>query len=943
MAAGAAPANPRRLRKAYPAYSHHTPAAAASIAGITGQYCTIRLRDSRRLLAACRRLPRVCRSRDRSARVGWCLAIVALPLRYAEVNAGSPPTEGPAVSPPEKPRYTAGRRPRNTQLDDQAKPATDPTRPDGGNAASLLRGFDWSASGLGPLAAWPPALRVAVDLLAASPSAMAVMWGRRGTLIYNDAYAAIAGARHPNLFGQPILKAWPEIAGHIAGVIKIVLTGKPLSFRDECLVLGRQGTPEDAWFDLDYSPVLGPDNRPAGVLAIVVETSARVRSLQQGAALAQSLRANEKQFRSLADALPHHVWLAAPDGQLNWFNARVYEYTGAPAGTFDGDAWAAVVHPEDLAHTDAAWAASLRSGEIYQNEFRLRRADGSFRWHLARAVPVRDAGGAILRWIGTNTDLHDNKQAAGELARLNATLANLVQERTAELLASQARLRTFFDHSSECHVLMRATPDGRFVYQDVNPAVLALYRLPREAVVGFSTDELFGAETAAEVNSHLTTCLAAIGPYRYVRTEGERIVEAVCARVSGGDGGAVQLVVTAHDITESRRLEDQLRQSQKMEAVGQLTGGIAHDFNNLLQGIVGSLDLLQKRLAQGRLDDIPRYAAGAMAAANRAASLTHRLLAFARRQPLDPKPVQANTLVASMEDLLRRTLGEHIALELVVAGGLWLTLCDPNQLESAVLNLAINARDAMPDGGRLTIETNNAHLDRAYAEQDRDVRPGQYVCLSVTDTGIGMSPDSARRAFDPFFTTKPAGQGTGLGLSMIYGFARQSDGAAKIYSEPGQGTTVKLYLPRHRGPAPAPDPTPDDILAHPSRTGETVLVVEDEAVVRDLVVELLRELGYQPLQAADGPAGLALLQSPRRIDLLITDIGLPGLNGRDLANAARLSRPNLPILFMTGYAENAALANGLLDPGMEMTTKPFAVDALATRIRNMLGNPNAPR
>jgi PAS domain S-box-containing protein len=392
------------------------------------------------------------------------------------------------------------------------------------------------------------------------------------------------------------------------------------------------------------------------------------------------------------------------------------------------------------------------------------------------------------------------------------------------------------------------------------------------------------------------------------------------------------------DVTEQRTAEEALRQSQKMEAVGQLTGGIAHDFNNLLQGITGSLDLVQKRISQGRLTEVDRFISGAMTSANRASALTHRLLAFSRRQPLDPRPVRANPLVASMEDLLRRTLGERVELELVLAGGLWLTRCDPNQLESAILNLAINARDAMPEGGKLVIETCNTHLDSRYSARQQHVRPGQYVCVSVTDTGSGMSAEIVEKAFEPFFTTKPIGQGTGLGLSMIYGFAQQSEGNAKIYSEVGRGTTVKLYLPRYRGEAPEQEEQPYLTDAYAAESGETVLVVEDESVVRGLIVETLADLGYRALEAADGPKGLEILQSRRRIDLLVTDVGLPGLNGRQIADAGRTLRPGLKVLFMTGYAENAAIASGFLEPGMQMITKPFAMEVLASRIRGMIGS-----
>ncbi|MDB5503431.1 MAG: sensor hybrid histidine kinase [Tardiphaga sp.] len=328
--------------------------------------------------------------------------------------------------------------------------------------------------------------------------------------------------------------------------------------------------------------------------------------------------------------------------------------------------------------------------------------------------------------------------------------------------------------------------------------------------------------------------------------------------------------------------EEALRQSQKMEAVGQLTGGIAHDFNNLLTGIVGSLDLMQTRLNQGRTENVSRYINAAMTSANRAAALTHRLLAFARRQPLIPKSVDANALVVSLEDLLRRTIGERLDLMIVAAPDLWCTLCDPNQLESALLNLAINARDAMPDGGRLTITTTNERIEAPRPDAPA-LLPGDYINIAVTDTGTGMPPEIVARAFDPFFTTKPIGQGTGLGLSMIYGFARQSNGHVSIDSVNGQGTTVNLYLPRHHGEA-----TPDSAISVRSdeyaATGETVLVVEDEAVVRGVIVEMLHDAGYRVLEAVDGPSGLGILRRDVRIDLLVTDVGLPGMNGRQLAD-----------------------------------------------------------
>jgi len=385
---------------------------------------------------------------------------------------------------------------------------------------------------------------------------------------------------------------------------------------------------------------------------------------------------------------------------------------------------------------------------------------------------------------------------------------------------------------------------------------------------------------------------------------------------------------------ELMQAEEALRQAQKMEAVGQLTGGIAHDFNNLLAGISGSLELLEKRLAERRTNGLERYIGAAQTSARRAAALTQRLLAFSRRQTLDPQPTNVNKLIAGMEELIRRTVGPSIELEVVGAGGLWITKIDAAQLESALLNLAINARDAMPKGGRITVETANKWLDERGAKS-RELTPGQYLSICVSDTGAGMTPQVIERAFDPFFTTKPLGQGTGLGLSMIHGFVRQSGGQVRIYSELGKGTTMCLYLPRFAGEVATEESETATEL--PSGTGEIVLVIDDEPVVRMLIVEVLSEAGYLALEAEDGATGLKLLQSSERIDLLITDVGLPGgMNGRQVADAARTTRPNLKVLFVTGYAENAVVGNGHLDPGMAVITKPFVMAELGNKVREMI-------
>ncbi|BBK35188.1 hypothetical protein STAQ_02660 [Allostella sp. ATCC 35155] len=386
--------------------------------------------------------------------------------------------------------------------------------------------------------------------------------------------------------------------------------------------------------------------------------------------------------------------------------------------------------------------------------------------------------------------------------------------------------------------------------------------------------------------------------------------------------------------------EAQLRQSQKMDAIGRLTGGVAHDFNNLLTVVTGNLDLVLRRLGDGADPRVRRGITGALEGARRAAALTQRLLAFARQQPLDPKPTDANRLVGGMSDLLRRTLGEVVEIETVLAGGLWPIFADAPQLENALLNLAVNARDAMPAGGKLTIETANTHLDDAYARSHDEVTPGQYVMIAVSDTGTGMPPDVIARAFDPFFTTKPLGEGTGLGLSQVFGFVKQSGGHVKIYSEPGQGTAVKIYLPRHIPPAQAED---DLAWAAPPEerqlgNGRTILVVEDEAAVRQFSVECLADLGYAVLEAGDGATALRLLDQHPEVVVLFTDVILPGgMNGRHLADEACRRRPGLAVLFTTGYTQNAIVHNGMLDPGVDMIGKPFTQAEVARKLAQAIG------
>ena len=643
---------------------------------------------------------------------------------------------------------------------------------------------------------------------------------------------------------------------------------------------------------------------PTRLVGVLHDVTDRLR-------IQRALEKSEAQFSTLAQNMPNHVWTARANGRVDWFNDQVVSYFGVAPGRLSAARRRRLVHPEDLPTALARWEVSLETGKAFETEFRLRDSKGNYRWHLARAQALIGSDGRITSWVGTSTEIEAQKQAEVTSVRDRERLWTISQD-------------------------LMLVCDFEGLITAVNPSA--------ERMLGWTEAEMVGARLADFVHPEDTgSTLGEVGKLRdgaatlafenryRTREGGYRLIAWTAVPANG------RIHAIGRDMTQQREVEEALRQSQKMEAVGQLTGGIAHDFNNLLQGISGSLDIMQSRLARGRTDDLMRWLEGARGSAARAAALTHRLLAFSRRQPLDPRPVRSNPLIGSMEDLLRRTLGERVDLSLALADELWLTRCDPNQLESAILNLAINARDAMSAGGQLTIKTSNVRIDAASSAFQRDMKPGEYVCISVTDTGTGMSKETLARAFEPFFTTKPTGQGTGLGLSMIYGFARQSEGHALIYSEPDEGTTVHLYLPRYSGAEQ------EDMAAQAaaqaaleSEAGEVVLVVEDEAVVRGLIVEVLGELGYRAIEAADGPAGLAILQGDGRIDLLMTDIGLPGLDGRQVADGARQVRPDLKVLFMTGYAENAALATGFLEPGMALITKPFAMEALACRIREII-------
>lgn len=1114
-----------------------------------------------------------------------------------------------------------------------------------GEMGQLIRAFDWSKTGLGPIGAWPQSLKTSVELALATPVPVVMLFGKDGTLIYNDGYRDFAGKRHPQILGMPVLEAWPEVADYNELVMNTCMAGGTLSPREKLMVLNRHGQMEDVWLDLDYSPIRDESGKPFGVFVIVIETTKKLLA-------ERALRAREADLaRAQQIGGVGGVEVDLANGFKNTRSPEYLRIHGLPPESANEthEDWVRRIHPEDRPRTEKQFLDAIK-GDVrdYSSEYRIvRPSDGQERWLSVRAQIERDDSGRALRLIGTHIDITDRKRIENALREetraleiLNRTGAQIAAEHDlnkvvqtvidAGVALTGAQFGAFFfnviDEKGESYTLynLAGVPHENFEkfpmprktqvfaptfngagivrtddiladprYGKNDPyfgmpeghlpvrsylAVPVISRsgevlgglffghektgvfterserlmlgLAGEAAVAIDNNRLFQA-LQRELNERRLTEKAlreseerfrliansapvpmwvselggkrafvnqaymdflgvtyeeglvydwrkslhpddiprilkeqiagesskkpfslemrvrnAQGEWRWVRSQsqprwsptGEHVgfigvahdvtaskqaetqlryenlaledvvaqrtrerdrvwsvsqdllvvadrngvwkqinpawtttlgwsepellgrtsewlehpddrerTRAEIAKLAQGfrtlrfenrfqhkDGSyrwlswtAVPdedlLFATARDVTAEkeaaealRRTEDALRQSQKMEAVGQLTGGIAHDFNNLLQGIVGSLDLIQKRVEQGRIHEVQRFVNGAMTSANRAAALTHRLLAFSRRQPLAPKVCSVNLVLASMEDLLRRSMGEHIWIEFALAQDAALTYCDQNQLENAILNLAINARDAMPDGGKLTIATKNITLADAAEAKTLDIAPGDYLEISVSDTGIGMTTDILERVFEPFFTTKPTGQGTGLGLSMIYGFVRQSNGSVIIESFAGSGTTVRLLLPRHDG---AVDIDKSDMQASAVPTadhGEIVLVVEDEAIVRSLIVEVLNELGYRAIEAVDGPSGLEILQSDRPIDMLITDIGLPGLNGRQIADAALLKRPNLKILFMTGYAENAALANGVLEAGMEMITKPFAMEALAKKIREII-------
>jgi PAS domain S-box-containing protein len=631
----------------------------------------------------------------------------------------------------------------------------------------------------------------------------------------------------------------------------------------------------------------------------------------------------------LAAVIDYALYLISPEGRIVSWNAGARRLKGYEEEEIIGREFAEFFIPEDRQRglPQLALATAARTGRFESEGWRVRK-DGSRFWALAVVDAIRDENDQLLGFAKITRDITERREA---------------QQR---LLESEAHFRHLVDGVVD-YAIFHLDPHG----------VITTWNTGAQRIKGYSADEIIGSHlsrlyteedrVAGAAQKALETA-AREGKYEAegwrVRQDGTLFwASVVLDAIRNDEGELIGFAKITRDITERMKaqrklaeVQEQLAASQKMDAIGQLTGGIAHDFNNLLMVVLGNLETLQRGAQQSNNPNLLRAARNAMRGAQRAASLTQRLLAFSRRQALDPKPTDVNKFLVGSVEFLNRTLGETIEIETAGAAGLWTVEVDADQLEVALLNLAINARDAMPDGGKLTIEAANAYLDREYCGANPEVSPGQYMMLSITDTGMGMPTDVLNRAFEPFFTTKELGQGSGLGLSQVYGFVKQSGGHIRIYSELGQGTTVKIYLPRFIG-AGNDEQNLEDELAAQGEEGETVLIVEDDEDVRAYLTEAVRSLGYRVTTAANATVALDILNNKdRRFDLMLTDVVMPGMNGRQLGAAAAKLRPNLKIIYMTGYPRNAVTHQGRLEEGLEVLQKPITQSLLASRLRDSL-------
>lgn len=868
----------------------------------------------------------------------------------------------------------------------------------GGEMGRLIRAYAWIDTPLGAPESWPQSLRSALSICLHSSFPTAIYWGPELRLLYNDAWAPIPAERHPGVLGQPAREVWSDIWNVIEPQLwSVIATEEGFSIFDQMLPMERDGVPCETYWNYSFTPIRGESGAVAGVFNQGHETTDRIlkdRAREEEVARQRRLFQQAPGFITILRG-PEHIFEFVNDAYRRLFGDR--DFVGKTVrDAFPDLAGQGFYEWLDEVYTSGQRRVAERTpivldypGAPQQQRFLdfiyepVTDEEGRVTGIFCEGFDVTTAYLADQAIREQSLALEHQTRALQTLNRIaSATIVEQDAERIVQLVTdagvelTQAGFGAFFynvvDEASESYMLYCLSGVPRSAFERFpmprNTAVFAP-TFAGEGVVrsdDIKADPRYGRndphygmpEGPLPVTSYLAVPVTArsgevLGGLFFGHSERGRFTEkheelivglAAQAAIAIENARLIASVRVANETLEQRVQErtaelteahEALRQAQKMEAVGQLTGGIAHDFNNLLTGISGGLEIIERRLSEGRLAGIDRFLQGAQTSAQRAAALTQRLLAFSRRQTLDPKPTDVNRLIFGMEDLVRRTVGPQIAVEVVGAAGLWLTKVDPVQLESALLNLAINARDAMPEGGRLTIETANKWLDDR-ASRGRDLNPGQFLSVCVTDTGTGIPKNVIDRIFDPFFTTKPIGQGTGLGLSMIHGFVRQSGGQIRVYSEDGQGTTMCLYLPRFTGSLEEEaDGDQADIVD--LGAGETVLVVDDEATVRMLIVEVLTEAGYRTLEAHDSPSAMKALEAETAIDLLITDVGLPGgMNGRQIADAARSMRQGLKVLFVTGYAENAAVGNGYLEPGMGLITKPFNMTDLATKISDLM-------
>jgi PAS domain S-box-containing protein len=785
--------------------------------------------------------------------------------------------------------------------------------------------------------------------------------------------------------GKTIRDAFPDVEdqGFFEILNNVFRTGEryiadaaPASFRRP------NGAMQTRYLSFVYDAIRDADGQVLGVLCEGSDVTA--------AHLAQeALRVSEARFRTALEIRTVGAISFDLDGRLFDANEAFLRMSGYSREDLDAGCLSlqSLTAPEYQLTIERTLAELAELGETTPIQKEYLRADGTRWWGLFAAKRLPDGSG--FKFV---LDITDQKNAEQALRDQSAALEAL--NRAAATTAMERNLDQVVQTVTDTGVELTGAEFGAFFYNVINTAgesymLYTLSGVPREAFSKFPMPRntaVFGPTFAGEgivrsddikldpryghnaprkgmPDGHLPVASYLAVPVTsrngevlgglffghsarglFTEAHERRIVGlAAQAAIAIDNARLFAAVQSANETLEQRVAErtrelteahEALRQAQKMEAVGQLTGGIAHDFNNLLMGIGGSLELIERGLTRSGVEGLDRYVQGAQSSTRRAASLTQRLLAFSRRQTLDPKPTDINKLIYGMEDLIRRTVGPSIEVEVVGQGGLWPALIDPAQLESALLNLSINARDAMPEGGRITIETANKWLDPRGAKE-RELSAGQYLSVCVTDTGAGIPKDVVERIFDPFFTTKPIGEGTGLGLSMVHGFVRQSGGQVRVYSEVGKGTTMCLYLPRYVGDTELE--AIGEAIVPELGSGEVVLIVDDEPTVRMLMSDVISEAGFTVLQAQDGPSAMRIIESDHRLDLLVTDVGLPsGMNGRQVADAARITRPDLKVLFVTGFAENAAVGNGHLPPGMEVITKPFQVADLAAKVAEII-------